>query len=583
MNLFRHFIAGACIAALALPASAQELSGQLTVHGQRNAEIRLRERLALLPSLSDPKITLDPLAMASKGVVTQYTPDFTLLPPMGWRDALAPADNDGYFRFGAGSFLDMTASAGYRFRPSEVSTAGVWLQYDGSSLYRPARSLPFRRRYDGTAGLYGTYKLGRAGSLRADAFYSLGYFNYYSAPWAFSQTRNTARVRLGWESAPGSTVFAAAAEYGYFGFRRLYIQSQQNGIPGQKENILNLRGSALHSLNAVSVLRLDADLSMMFYSGCTERSDAAPVFDSSMRADDYGRLRLTPAYRLRRGHLNLELGAILDMTWNAGVPSDRFSFFHVAPDIRVSYRNGITGMFARIEGGTELNTLASAWRQDYYTMPQLTSTTPVYSPLDAAVGVNFQPGAGLSFGIEAMYKISNNHNQHGWYPAWLTSVSAPSLDAVFFGADARYDLRGFGAALTAEWKWGDKALISARGEYTPQSGSTGYFNGYDRPRWTLDTRASVSPLDGLDVALTYRYRGVRSLTYRTIGTEPGTTILQSVRIPDLALLGAEASYRIIRPVTLWLRADNILGCHASSVYEMTDPGFSLTGGVSIVF
>lgn len=558
----RHIIIPLLFASI-FPVVAQELNEQLTVHGVRRPEVVLRSKMNILPAEEKPTIGLSLLPSATQALTALYTPDFMPLVAPGWRDKKKPLDTPGYLVLGAGSFLDMTASAGYSFTPTEAAKAGIWLQYDGSSLYRKNNESPFRRRYDGAAGINVYYNMGNYGSFHADANYSLGYFNYYGAPEADTQTRNAARLSAGWKSASDKKqTYAAAIDYHYFGFRRTYLPDEV--FSGQKENRLTLCGNGIFSTSGNDHARIDADVDLIFYSG-----GAASSYNLC-DVDNYGQMRLRPGYTFRRDRLNIDLGAKIDLTWNAGPSSGRFDFFHIAPDMRLAYRSGIAGWILRLTGGTELQTLERAWQQDYYTLPQIASTTPVYSPLDATAGVEIQPGCGLSFGMELMYKISNNHNPAGWYtPVLCSDIES----ATIYLPTESYDTKGFGAALSAGWKYGEMAGIKVRGMYTPQHGERGYWNGIDRPRWIIDARAEVSPMSRMRLYLDYNYRGIRTVNSST----------SSCRLPDLALLSAGASYNVWRGLTLWLRAGNILGCHASYSPQLEAPGFSLTGGFQLTF
>ncbi len=562
----RHLIIPIALAAM-LPAGAQELNEQLTVHGIRRAEVVLRGKMDILPAELGLPVELSPMLSATQAVTAGYTPDFMPLAAPGWRNSLRPLNSPGYFVLGAGSFLDMTASAGYSFKASDAFSTNLWLQYDGSSLYCSNRISPFRRRYDGAAGFDMGYNMGHNGVLNAAAVYSLGYFNYYGTPDADTQTRNSAQVNIGWKSSSDNRhTFAAGVDYSYFGFRRTYLPTDfsPESFSGQSENHLRLQGNGTFATSGSDHARIDADLDFLFYSGGAGKVDG--LYD----VDNYGRLRLRPGYTFRRSGLNFDLGAKVDLMWNAGPESDRFDFLHVAPDVRIGYRAGMAGLSARITGGTELQTLQRAWQNDYYTLPQIVSTTPVYSPLDATAGVEIQPGYGLSFGMELMYKISNNHNPAGWYtPVLCSDIESASI----YAPSERYDTKGFGASLNAGWKYGEKAAISLRGTYTPQSTASGYWNGIDRPRWVVDARGEVSPVSGLKLYVGYNYRGVRRLSSATA----------SCRLSDLALLDAGASYNVWRGLTLWLRAGNILGCHASCSPSLYAPGFSMTGGFQLTF
>ncbi len=155
-----------------------------------------------------------------------------------------------------------------------------------------------------------------------------------------------------------------------------------------------------------------------------------------------------------------------------------------------------------------------------------------------------------------------------------------------YNQDHTCNLHGFSIGIHASYDLGKIIKIEAKGNYQPQNGNKGYFNGYDRPRWTAGISAETNPWSTLRLKLAYDYRGVRNIY--TIGNYQGgmisdADVLLSKRLPDITYLNFGASYGITSNFTVWVQADNLLNRHDELLPGLPQQGVRLAAGFGVTF
>ncbi len=557
---------GFCIFAIALliplTAAAQDLHESFTVLGEYIPDIIRQDKIHTLPSGTLFTMPASPMPYSTTGVTGNITPSIGVVDPPLWRAQLRKAPR-GYIDFGIGNHLNMTGSAGYRFINTPATQAGLWLRHNSWWGFRP--DLYEKNLADDRLGLYLRHSF-NAGTLAADLQYHGAWFNYYgsSVPTpnrhAPTQTIVNPSAEISWKSTDiGQWSYATALRYHYFSFRRF----QQ--MKGQKENAIALDANLAYRLNERSTLALDMRTGAYLYSN--------PLADRNNNTD-YGLISLTPNYRLTANCLRLTAGADLALAIHAGrslfAPVQRHTrLFYAAPHIDLSYSRGITALSLHAKGGLKANTLCAAADADIYTTPVLVESTPQYSPIDARIALALNPHRTITTTLGINYAITRGIYPNGDYMAHIADNRPTTTTTT---------IRGFIFDADISLKPTDRFGINASLRYSPQNNHRGYFNGYDRPRWILNTTAQINPTDRITVALNYNYRGVRK-HYRTL--IDGTTT--TTRLRDLTYLNANASWRIIAPLTIWVQARNILGCRADILPGQPAPGITLTAGFALTF
>lgn len=570
----------------------QELHESLRVEGQYIPDVIRQDKIRMLPTRLPLKTDLTPLAYETDGVTASYRPDFTALPARGWHTERRVPERRGYLDLSAGKFLDIVGSAGYRFIDTRETLLGFMAQHNSTSLFRPRTGGGddgrYRYRYDETIGLYVSHIFAGAGTLRAEAGYHAGLFNYYGATGDFrpgigrfpSQTLNDAYISAGWSSpADARLSWGANAYYRYFGYRAAYTLPDIH-FKGTRESTAGVNGGVSYSFGNGSS------------AGADVKFDYAGYTDSSL--DGYCNLTLTPRYRYSKAGLSLQAGLNLDITSGAGEKGNRYGTFHLSPAVNAGWRKGVAGLWLKAEGGTELQTLASLYERDYYQNPELTSTLPVFTPAHISAGVNVGPIAGLSAGVRIEYKYSKFLPAGGWYMSTLCPRLnlLPAIPGYSYDLTARgdgMDVKGISLGMNINCRPLEVFSLTGDLSWQPQSGDKGFFNGYDRPRWILSVRAEAEVVSGVKVIVGYQYRGVRHI-YAVARADAGSGLpfttadrIEGMRLPDVTDLSAGLSWALSDRFSIWGEALNILDRRVQLLPQTKSEGFGFLLGFGVKF
>ncbi len=580
----KRVIAGVMLATLAGVGYAQKLTESVTVEGKYTPEIISADRLALLPATVTLNAPESNMAYDRKGVAADFSPDALNMPATGWRAKKLYDSSKGYVDFRLGSWLNSSLSAGFAAIRNDDTQLNVYLQHNSTSLWQAwkgdeeknIQAADKRFRYDETIGADLSHRLLGIGTISADLRYHLGYFNYYGtdqggkadeAVKAPTQTLNDVYARVGWKGLEHERLsYAADADVRYFGYRAYYLPSIINVYPrqyvktkGARETVINVGGDVAYSLSDEAGNGSKVGIALR-YSG---------VINSEF--NDVNRVEATPAYTLMGRNYSLRLGANLAVVGNGETK------FRVAPDVRFGVRKGIMAFSATIGGGTHLRTLAWQHMMDYYSDPGLGCYEAAYSPLDAHLAFQLNPGGRWTVGIEGAWRTTLNESLGGWYQeelnngSWwegLLSSSYPQISDDY--AWERYRtggrIHGFSLSVNAGYEFCRYFSLNGKATWHPQDGSKGFLNGFDRPEFTADLSAESSPIDRLSLKLDYRLRAKRWLL-------PG----------NMSRLDLAASYRVTDKISVGADLNNLLNRHEEILPGLPLEGFNVACGFQIVF
>ena len=606
---------------LAIPAEAQ-FNQSINVEGKYIPEVFRLDRINTFPKAVRFTLESTPLSYDGQSVPTSFEPRLLPLPATGWRDTRAWSESKGYLELGAGSWLNSTLSAGYRFISNPQTTFGVRLQHNSTSLWAPKVSELMKDtkqyRYDESIALYASHVFAGKGRLSGAIDWHIGNFNYYGynptwmtitegmdAPKAPTQTLNDVTARFAWQSPDKAEDLTWMAEAGvrYFGYRSAYAPSKptedsdMNKLflsrdSGHREIDVNVAGNVNLPVSSQTAIGLDINADVLIYN----KKEYLGYAFSPLAPDNYGVVTLTPYYRFGREKLNLRVGADLDFSINAGEKDDRYLFLHVAPDIKVDYQAGPAALYLHLIGGSRLNTLAGNYDLNYYQSPFVESSRPVYTPLDGSLGATLGPFAGFSMGVDFAFRISRGEYLGGWYQqrlnvyknniAGLPTMIGDSQANYLFEDGLTANLHGFSVGAHLSYDLGRILQIKGSGSYQQQDGEKGYFNGYDRPRWVADISAETNPWRGLKFKVAYNYRGVRNIYTKanySSSLKANDTALVAYRLPDLCNLNFGASYSFTDSFNVWLQADNLLNRHDEILPCLPQQGVRICGGFGVTF
>lgn len=623
------------LGAAGLGHGAAQLNESVSVEGTYIPDIIMVDRIYTLPQRASAlTLPAHKLTYELGGVAAQFDPYVMTMPATGWMASRRLPSTRGYLDLGLGSWLNSTLSAGYRFADTPDTKAGIRLQHNSTSLWKPhmSRGTDDVRRglYDESIGFYANHAFKGAGTLDASLDWHWAWFNYYGydpsdklrdggiltgdaatglkAP---TQTLNDVSFAASWQSErrPGSLDWNAAVDLRYFGYRSLalHTQSGYEAFKGDRETRFGVAGGVRMPWDSGSTAALDVRLDVVGYAGRPAAESGSTFVPGS--PDTYAQLTLSPWYRFARGNLNVKAGVALDLTFNAdgSEPGSHYSLLHLAPAVAIDWRRDAVGLYVHAEGGSQLQTLAGGSAWNLYQMPAVVSTQPVHSPLDARAGALFGPFSGFSAGVEVAYKIEQHRRNDVWYQVIMNQGVVPVYGLDTDGRDPMLGLpdrngwmpgmtvQGFSLGVNAAYTYSPWVTLSGEAHWQPQKGETGYWNGPDRPRVTAMLQAESNPWSTLKVGVQYRYRGVRNV-YSLYPSKPaqsagGATVVvgeagtevASMRLPDITELNIKARYELTPTLGFWLQASNLLGNRNVLLPGLPTEGVTVTAGLHWLF
>lgn len=594
----RHILQSIAVTAMLLsPACiyAQELNESVTIEGRYAPDIIKTDKIYTFPTRQHTTLEMTVPQYSLQSVVTNFRPELMYLPATAWRARPTGFSNRGYADLNVGSWLNSDLSAGYRIIDDDRTTLSVYLQHNSTSLWKPYTDVDTKRfRYDETLAVQWQQKIADAGSLHAALSYHLRYFNYYSFPLSNglktpTQTVNDAAIRLGWFSPAKADVldYNVNLAWRMFNYRSLTL-SDGTTFRGDRENHFAIDGY-LQTANSDNAFRLNGSLNMLTYnksnfydSPIVEaiRADFNPLVadDIFSAPKNYGLITLTPSWVFNHNNFHFNIGFSADLSMHVPGTTDdtHYAFFHIAPNVNVEWGNRYIGLYAKANGGSSLNTLASAADRNYYMIPLMSYQQPMHTITDARLGINIKPVGGFAARFEAGYSIQ----QHTPTGTWIGET----------GYNPGLNLHGVN--MTAAITYSPFRYICAKGSFTftPQHYSTGTFNGYDRPLYQVNASLESNPIRQLHLCVEYDLRaGRRIYGYEliplpnVITNETPLHRLVKADLRNIANLNFRASYDITERISLSLTAINLLNRRVETLPGLPDNGLEIYGGLSLKF
>ncbi|MGN0236926.1 MAG: hypothetical protein ACI4AK_02400 [Lepagella sp.] len=592
------------LALTAIPASAQ-YDQQINVEGEYVPEYINHDRIGLFPRPLKLTAEESQLDYSTLGVAANFNPQALPIEATAWGATRDYSTRRGYLDLGLGSWLESTLAAGYRFIDNSSSSLGIRLQHNSTSLWKPRLSPATADnkmwRYDEAIGIYGHHSWSGKGTLSAAIDYHIGNFNYYGfAPTtpdldapieSPTQTLHDISARLRWQSPAHIDNILWHAELGvrHLSFRRLYMPNDADptqllSASGSRETDINLNGGFSFPTSTKSTLGIDLNADYVTYN---------------KDISTYQLVTLTPYYRFTHRRINLRIGAKFDLAFKAGPETNRYPTVHFAPDVKFDFNAGPVALYLHFLGGSNLHTLANIREYDYYQMPSISNSSPVYTPLDAHFGLRTGPFSGFHAGIDVAYRTSRNQHLGGLYNTWLClgipvdgCAPLPVADdagrAIIVNTDpeCRANVSGFSFGVNIGYDSGRYFKIEAEGRYQHQNGKTGYFNGYDRPEWTAQAAIESNPWSTLRFRLGYELRALRRPALRARYADASAIdpdIIVNHRLPNYSGLSFGASYGITSQLSVWAQADNLLCRRNYSSAGLPESSIRAAAGISLTF
>lgn len=521
---------------------------------------------------------------------TQLPAQIPTMLPYGYRTMHNFASTRGYAMLGAGTQLNMTASAGYRLIDNDTTVLKAWFLHNSTwsgkntSKLVTADGLRLKQRYnDNTFGIDLSNRFA-GGTLKADALAHYDNFNYYggqSQVWDDNkQTIFTARIGAGWDGVSNLTDgllnYRLGLHYNHTGLNRGLEQISSDA--GLKEN--SLQFTAGFDYDRTSASRLGIDLRGNFVNIKASGDAYLLTHDSNKR--NYGVITLTPFYHVGSGMMHARLGANVDFSFSDGAK------IRLSPAVRLEL--GIAdgaAIYVDAQGGKRLNLLDNMYRYYRYSTPQEMPQS-TFVPVDAEAGFKVGPFRGFNLRVYGGYGITNG----ALLPA-LVAVAADGTSMTESAyAFARYiypKVRGYKVGAELNYEYRSLIELNAKATYAPQTDEykadgymSGYFTGIDRAKLTGSADLKVRPIRQLSVGLGIDFRTGRS-QWCVVSNAVEASKVEALKLDDVMNLRASANYRFSPAVNLWVEAGNLLNRQWDVIAGQGAQKLNVMGGVGFVF
>lgn len=531
------YIAALATALLAPAAAAQDIATEISVDRTIVPEQRDAERPAgFVPAVQLPAAELRPLSLHEYLKASELTNIVPVLEPARYADTIATTPYRGYAALGYFPIYNLGASAGYRFIDSHDTRLGAWMQFDGTSYKGRDASddLTFSNNSLNIGADFN--RLFKAGHLAVGAGYMYGRTGIPTLGDGYHSNVSRVEADASWWGRVNTVTYRAGFDFEHFAF---------NGCFGEQ--------------------RYTAELGAMIGGGQGHPGGGLEIKGDFLSGGN-GQLTFRPYYSYASSSLTAHVGLKADVATGSldfGDGAYSPSRFHLAPDVLLAWTpSQMFAAEARVSGGSRLNTAAACYDYSPFMTPQEMlpySHVPVDARLRFAVG----PVAGVTFTLFGGYSMADD-----WLMPSLVERNGRAVNSC-----APVDIKGWLAGVEVGYRWRDIVEFEATAQMAPQRSDRGWYLWLDHAQYVVDAALKVRPLDRLDIDLGYEFRGRRMLY-------APQTALNLGNKSDLSL---GAAYRISEPLSVWLRAENLLCRRYDILAGVPSQGIKGLVGVSYKF
>ena len=585
------------------------------------------KKLDVLPQEAPFTAVKTELSFSDWAVPATVEPMLLRQAPMKYSDpSLAPYRKRGYAGFAAGSYLNMVGSAGYRIIDNDRMQLGAWFQHnstngsvggedgkDDDGYYKQfvsddKLSLDFSNRFE-------------KGILNANASYHYEKFNYYGtwgkltyepfnpfdlSPQNKKQTVNEFNANLKWQNNTESNLrYYAAFDFNYFGYGygsglMEYQAPDYNAyLPdGLKEYHSTVEGGIDLAFGEQSSVGIDADFQYLKYNntqGIAALSDSYYTdflfhIATPLPSEGFGMLSFTPYYSKKTEHMNLHIGARLDISFNNG------TVFRIAPDVRFDLAmSDNVSLSVSATGGNHINTFHETSAVNRYMNPSFELPT-TYTIVDARAGLNFGLWRGLSMTPYVGFAVTKDYMLP--FVDDLIAIGRTDGDYIYrhsYGANhymgqtfyKGFDTNGVIAGIKFGYKFKDILELSADYAFTPQGDDSGYILSDDRPEHTVRAVAKVRPIKPLSIVLDYELCALRSISGTHLYYDPTEVAYKyydtTYPYSNISNLNLGVSYQINDMISVFCQGNNLLNRRYENYYGIYAQELNILGGIGVNF
>lgn len=573
-----------------LPATvlAQDLHKDIEASREIVPVEREVNRLSVSPAINLPALPAVRLNQSERAVSAKITPEITFLQPAAYADTLYTSPYRGYVMGGISPYpFDGMLAAGYRITDTDRVRLSGWMQYDTDNYKRSDRNL-FWRNQTVSAGMDLRWAAGRESYFKAAVDYTFDHYNNYHA-WLddkgqliiphYWQSFNMFNFDTRWYSNVQSLQYNGGFRYNHSAMARpsrVLPSLDPEVYKPLRENTFDFSGTATLPFDDNSNVGLDADIAIIGMSRYTtiapDLTGAADYVALNNASTTRGLVTLLPNYSYKSLMFTANVGARLQFNIKSG------KVFHVSPEVLLGWNpSPMLAVSAHLTGGVETNSLERMYGVTPYLNPSVAydfSNVPLASELKVTLGPWHSAYVELFGGYSRANKWLMPTDLHGVYSEVNAMFRPVDMRGFHFGVETGYTYRRLGS-------------VTLRYTAAPSNGyDKGYYLWRDRARHVLDVTLRAHPIQHLDVEVSYQLRVCRRLMDRytvNAGSPEVSTITTSRNLGNISNLNLGATYHLFEPLSVFVRAQNILNRAATDISLRPNQGFNVMLGGSYQF
>ncbi|MGL5261708.1 MAG: TonB-dependent receptor [Bacteroides sp.] len=523
----------------------------VVVEREYNPIIQGASKVNVLPEVEEPSMSQKEVEYELNSVPAQAVP-ISLVKPFVAKEYEARTW-PGYLRLGAGNLGNIDARGHYTFQFNErdqlsldVSSWGMngKLKYADdvkwkTRYYRTEGSMLYRHQFD---------------QLDLSVFANMGVHNFNLRNEFVSA--NTRLLELKDYRAPKQNF-----TYGNVGFglksrdefaTLLYDISSQFGVYGRqydpveadlKETLLQTQAKVWTRLDDENKLGLDLNMHNRFVNSDSIKNSTTLDFN--------------PYYGFESDNWKLRLGAHIDLGFGFG------KSFLVSPDLDIQYifsDNYI--LYAQAKGGRIHSNFKRFQNTSPYTFIS-GKNRDTYEQINASLGFKASPIPGLWLNLYGGYQMLKDD-------LYISAVGESSLLSHYSNEDTK-NFYG-GASLFYDYKNRVGVNLAAIGRKWKTDG----FNNNAllfKPKMEFEAGFYLKPIEPLKLGV----------NYTLVSREEPDNWVGKLAVDNISKLSAHASYQILKPLSVYIVADNLMNKKYQYYYAYPVEGLNFIAGLSFQF
>ena len=551
------YITAMCVSAMFMSLSAQDLTKEITIEKEIVPEHRSATKLDAVPKSVSRTMTKKTPAFKERHTASEIQANIATLEPASCGDTLSDTKYRGYVDLGYFPRYNAAVSAGYRLLDTEKTQLNGWLQYNGKvydAEMLSGEELTLRS-HAVALGVELSHKVNRYSWVTAGVDYSYNRYNTPLGTSSYNESVNDLGLNIGWNSQVGVLKYNVGIDFDHFAYGQngYYLDEKVRPV---RENLFSLSGGLEMPYAENLNVGLDAAVSIVNYNRNNILLPDTLGHLNLVKADapSYGIVSLTPRVKYKTANLNISAGVKIDLAINDG------NALNIAPDVNLNWTPvSCVSVYGTLGGGKLINSLASLFDYMRYAVPMFAYGSSTI-PLSFDAGVVVGPWRGAYIELFGGYAKADNWLMPSYVN--MTNFYTPT------------DIKGWHGGIKAGYNYCDIVDFSIRYETASQNLNKGYYLWRDRAKNVLNLSLQVTPIQPLDIAVSYELRKNR---YCNI------SVAELCEMGDAENLSVGANYQLKDRLSLFGQVENLLNSEYLLPGNIPAQGINALVGVNYKF